>query len=200
MIGRRFIESAPAVRRLRAAVPAGVEEAVARALALEPADRFQTAAEFAQALAGATAAPTPAPLAPQARTVPTRTSNRRRRRVPPGVALLGLGFVLGLGVLFAWLRPNDGTGASTDFALLAVLPFENLGDTADAYFADGVSDAVRGKLAALPGFRVIAVQAQVSTGTPRSRPKKSPASLVSGTCSWARCAVKEGRGARVGCG
>ncbi|MDQ3207163.1 MAG: hypothetical protein M3Q37_00990, partial [Gemmatimonadota bacterium] len=39
---------------------------------------------------------------------------------------------------------------------LAVLPFENLGDSADAYFADGVTDEIRGKLAALPGLEVIA--------------------------------------------
>jgi TolB-like protein/tetratricopeptide (TPR) repeat protein len=37
-----------------------------------------------------------------------------------------------------------------------VLPFQNLGDTSDVYFADGVSDAVRGKLAGLAGLRVIA--------------------------------------------
>jgi TolB-like protein/Flp pilus assembly protein TadD len=37
-----------------------------------------------------------------------------------------------------------------------VLPFENLGDSADAYFADGVSDEVRGKLAGLPTLEVIA--------------------------------------------
>jgi TolB-like protein/tetratricopeptide (TPR) repeat protein len=39
---------------------------------------------------------------------------------------------------------------------IAVLPFENIGDTATAYFADGVSDEVRGKLASVPGLRVIA--------------------------------------------
>ncbi|MFL5492320.1 MAG: hypothetical protein ACJ8AV_12920, partial [Gemmatimonadales bacterium] len=37
-----------------------------------------------------------------------------------------------------------------------MLPFENLGDSADAYFADGVTDAVRGKLSALPGLQVTA--------------------------------------------
>jgi serine/threonine-protein kinase len=39
---------------------------------------------------------------------------------------------------------------------VAVLPFENLGDTSMAYFADGITDEVRGKLAALPGLEVIA--------------------------------------------
>ncbi len=41
-------------------------------------------------------------------------------------------------------------------ARLAVLPFENVGDADNAYFADGVADAVRGKLSALPGLQVIA--------------------------------------------
>jgi TolB-like protein/Flp pilus assembly protein TadD len=37
-----------------------------------------------------------------------------------------------------------------------VLPFENLGDSASEYFADGITDEVRGKLSALPGLEVIA--------------------------------------------
>jgi TolB-like protein/tetratricopeptide (TPR) repeat protein len=37
-----------------------------------------------------------------------------------------------------------------------VLPFENLGAPDDEYFADGMTDAVRGKLAAVPGLQVIA--------------------------------------------
>jgi TolB-like protein len=37
-----------------------------------------------------------------------------------------------------------------------VLPFENQGDSADAYFADGITDELRGKLAAVPGLEVVA--------------------------------------------
>jgi TolB-like protein len=39
---------------------------------------------------------------------------------------------------------------------VAVLPFENLGDSSDAYFADGVGDEVRSKLAGIAGLSVIA--------------------------------------------
>jgi TolB-like protein/Tfp pilus assembly protein PilF len=160
IIARRFLESAPSVRRLRDAVPTDVEEAVARALAREPADRFQTAAEFARALAGAAAGPlvlTSAPASSGLAAPPaTRPSKRPRRRVPAGVTLLALGFLLGLGVLFAWLQAGAGDQGAGNAKLLAVLPFENLGGAEDEYFADGITDEVRGKLAALPGLQVIA--------------------------------------------
>ena len=39
---------------------------------------------------------------------------------------------------------------------IAVLPFENLGAPEDTYFADGMTDEVRGKLATLRGLEVIA--------------------------------------------
>ncbi len=39
---------------------------------------------------------------------------------------------------------------------IAVLPFENVGAVQDGYFADGIADAVRGKLASLTGIEVIA--------------------------------------------
>ena len=40
--------------------------------------------------------------------------------------------------------------------MLAVLPFENLGTQRDAYFADGLTDEVTGRLAAVSGLRLIA--------------------------------------------
>jgi TolB-like protein len=39
---------------------------------------------------------------------------------------------------------------------LAVVPFENLGAPHDEYFADGVTDETRCKLASLPGIQVTA--------------------------------------------
>ena len=63
--------------------------------------------------------------------------------------------LIGGGALFAW-RTHAGTVETPAGAIrLAVLPFDNLGDSADAYFADGVTDAVRGKLTSLPGLEVI---------------------------------------------
>ena len=144
IITKRLTQPILPLRTVREGIPEAVERAVTRALAKVPADRFASAADFARALRPDSA---PTLLTP-------RPAARARRRIPAVVATLGLGFALGLGVLFAWRR-SHGTAEATP-KRLAVLPFENLGDSADAYFADGVTDAVRGKLTALPELRVIA--------------------------------------------
>src|SRR5436309_4476892 len=57
IIVKCFTEPVPPLRSVRDAVPPWVEQAVMRALAKEPADRFATAAQFAQALKPAGATP-----------------------------------------------------------------------------------------------------------------------------------------------
>jgi serine/threonine-protein kinase len=163
IIMKRFTEPVPSVRKSRPSVPEAVDQAIQRALAPVPADRFATAAEFARALqstaSGATAAPTTVatPVAPSAAPgAPISPPVGRARRVPVAAITLGLGFFIGVGVLFAWRRTHGGTSESAGPKVLAVLPFENLGDSATEYFADGVTDAVRGKLATMPGLEVIA--------------------------------------------
>jgi serine/threonine-protein kinase len=152
---RRLSGEAPSVRQLRPSVPPGVEQAIRRAMAAVPADRYASAGELARALGE-----TPAPSGATASAVPTvqvpaaPTARPRRYR---SVALLGLGFILGLGVLFGWLRRHGDAGTPGGGARrLAVLPFDNLGSAEDEYFADGMTDEVRGKLAALQGLQVIA--------------------------------------------
>jgi len=50
VIARHILDAVPPLRAARPSVPAAVEQAVSRALAKVPADRFATAAQFAQAL------------------------------------------------------------------------------------------------------------------------------------------------------
>src|SRR5262245_35040295 len=51
VIAKRFTEKPPSLRSFQAKLPAPLERAIDRALALSPDDRFATAAAFAQALA-----------------------------------------------------------------------------------------------------------------------------------------------------
>ncbi len=51
ILAKRFADPVPAVRRLRSAIPTGVEQALMKALARAPADRFASAVAFAEALA-----------------------------------------------------------------------------------------------------------------------------------------------------
>ena len=143
-IARRFTEAPRPLRAMRETVPEAMEKAVAKALSRSPADRHASAREFRRALTAAAPAAT-APAAPLPRPARYRS-----------VALIGLGFLLGLGALVGLLRRDGAEPAATGIKRLAVLPFENLGDSADGYFADGMTDEVRGRLAALPGLQVIA--------------------------------------------
>jgi TolB-like protein/tRNA A-37 threonylcarbamoyl transferase component Bud32/Flp pilus assembly protein TadD len=195
VIARRFTEVARPLHTLRETVPPPVEEAVAKALAKIPADRFQTAADFVRALtAPVPTAPmqTPAGVTsgiPVPATAPI-TKPQASRRVPVAAVTLGLGFVIGLGVLFAWRRTHPGeSGTTAHGKVLAVLPFENQGAAQDEYFADGVTDAVRGKLAAVPSLEVIAR----GSSAPYKKSSKTPQQiatelgaryLLTGTVRW----------------
>jgi serine/threonine-protein kinase len=163
IILKRFTEPVPSVRKSRPSVPEAVEQAVQKALAPVPADRFATAAQFAQALQPTVTAATTTPTAvatpvvsPTSLGAPTSPPVTRARPLPVAAITLGLGFLIGLGVLFAWRRSHGGASERAGPKVLAVLPFENLGDSADAYFADGVTDEVRAKLAKIGGLQVIA--------------------------------------------
>ncbi len=150
IIVKRFTEPVPSLRKLRPSVPEAVDQVIQRALAPVPADRFATAAQFAQAVQSSTAA------APAVASVALSPLAARVRRVPVTAVALGVGFLIGLGVLFAWRRVRAGASEAAGPKVLAVLPFENLGDSANAYFADGVTDELRGKLSRVAGLEVIA--------------------------------------------
>jgi TolB-like protein/predicted Ser/Thr protein kinase len=165
VIAKRLMDPVPSVRRVRTNVPEGLDQAIRRALAPVAADRFGSAGDFARALqaAGTATTPTAATTTPTA-VVPATPSpitassaGARERRRPPVLAVtLLLGFLLGLGVLFAWRRSHTATSEDAGAKVLAVLPFENVGDSANAYLADGITNELRGKLSQLAHIQVIA--------------------------------------------
>ncbi len=177
---KRLIEPPPSVRSVRPNVPAAVDAAIRKALAPVAADRFGALEQFAQALQTSAA------------TEVRRTSGqtpRPRRRIPIAASSLTLGLLIGLGVLFGWLRHKEGAPGTDGAKRLAVLPFENLGGADDEYFADGVTDEVRGKLTSLPGLQVTArsssTQYKKSTKSPQEIGRELGVDwLLTGTVRW----------------
>jgi serine/threonine-protein kinase len=142
LVGAHLMHIARPLSELRPDVPQDVADAIARALAKDRDDRFATAAELRDAL-GTTTAPR------------RRVSPRIRRRWALGAAVAA---VLVVAAAITWRSVSSRVNPAVPPVgiRIAVLPFDNLGDSANAYFAEGVSDAVRDKLVAIRGMQVIA--------------------------------------------
>lgn len=161
-------------------MPHAVDAALTKSLAPVPADRYATALEFAEALDATAGTSTPA-------------TPRAAGRFPVRMAALGLAICIVAAGLFAWRHRVSGVPASTTAGPvgLAVLPFDTEGDTANAYFSDGITDEIRGKLSALPTLQVIA-----RTSSNQYRQTRKPADeighelgvqyLLTGTVQWER--------------
>ena len=88
----------------------------------------------------------------------------------PRAAAFVLGALVVLGGAWMLVKPRtagDGAPAATGTALrsIAVLPFANGGgDTADAYFADGVGEELATALSKVQGLRVVARNSTFRSG------------------------------------
>jgi TolB-like protein len=117
-------------------------------------------------------------LAEQSSSSPTATSGARLAAPPTGRrnALIAVAAILVLAVAgFFLLRlPHKTVSEAGGVKRVAVLPFENLGSPEDDYFADGIADAVRGKLTSLPRVQVIAR----GSSTPYKKSTKTPRQIA----------------------
>jgi len=157
VLSRVMTETPRPIRATRPTTPVALEAVVNRAMARVPADRYQSTADLVSALAALTA-PTHetavASIPVAVTTAPVARVPRLRWSLRTSLAVVLM--ILAAGV--AWYRyspVNAGTKR------LAVLPFENLGAATDEYFADGITDEVRGKLASLNGLQVTARQSAI---------------------------------------
>jgi serine/threonine-protein kinase len=144
VMARRLTEVPRPLRSTRETTPAAVEHTVSRMLARSPADRFATAHEVARALEASLRAPPS-----------TSPASTRGPILVVTMSLLVLGILLAARAVTR-VTPEKTADATRQSPRLVVLPFENLGDSSTLYFADGITEEVRGKLAKLPGLQVIA--------------------------------------------
>ena len=131
--------------RYRREVPSELQTVIDKALEKDVAKRYQHADELATDLKRLS-------ITGQ---VQTGFSPRRTRTKGPVITAAALMAVLiGLVIVFKFFPPG-GKQAPDHKKMLAVLPFENLGASEDEYFADGITDEITGKLAAIRELGVI---------------------------------------------
>jgi len=138
ILARHSVDPVPPLRTIRPRAPRGATDAIEKALAKVPADRFTTAEEFGNALRVAGEGPGLLGLgqAPAA----------RRWLMAGAAAVLAV-----VAVFSAWLNLSAPAGTPR----LLVLPFENLGPQEDDYFTAGITEVVTVRLAGISGLGVI---------------------------------------------
>lgn len=140
-LARKLQEPMPSLRLVRSTVPPQVEMAVRKSLATLPADRYATALLFAEALEES---------APDGG---MPASPRRWRVRRPTLVTVVLAVVLAvIGGLWVARTGRDSSGIDS----LAVLPLDNLtGDSTQAYFVDGMHEALTTQLSQVSALKVI---------------------------------------------
>jgi TolB-like protein/Flp pilus assembly protein TadD len=162
-----LVDDPPSPRSLNPDLPGALEEVVLKALEKDRDLRYQHASDMradlrrlrrdtgSARISGAEIAG----VDPSAIT-PARAVGRGRRGLWIGAAVTAVVLVVIVGGVWLAHRGDEGAGSTAESGSsekrIAVLPFENVGAEEDAYFADGMTDEVRAKLAGLPGLVVIA--------------------------------------------
>jgi eukaryotic-like serine/threonine-protein kinase len=147
-ITQQHVVAQPApVTEARPEVTPAVAQALVRVLAKDPAERPWPAARFVEALTSREVSATP----------PTASGRRGSARRVPRVALLAAGAVAV--VATAWALTRGATPSASPIGRIAVIPMDNqTGDTAQGFFADGMTREVIGILADA-GVRVLGYRA-----------------------------------------
>jgi len=146
ILARHALDPVPPLRTARRTVSGAVEQALDRALAKSPADRYTTALKFAEALGGSGRSG-----------VPPASGRSRRLSAALGVGLALAVLGAGLALRRPWHHvPPAVVSAPVYAASVAVLPFESIGGgPQDEYFSDGMTDEIITQLAQIRDLKVI---------------------------------------------
>ena len=147
MLTAHLTEPPPPIQDHASTVPPSVAAVVMASLHKDPDRRPQSATELLSALEGVATPSGPVTTAPR--------SSRRMAMVLGAVAVVAAG-VLAVPPLMR-KAPTAPPASADSSPSVAVLPFENIGgDTAQEYFADGMTDELATALGRVPGLRVAA--------------------------------------------
>jgi eukaryotic-like serine/threonine-protein kinase len=191
MLAAHATEKPEPIDKRRPSVPPALSSLIMRSLEKHAADRPQSAGEM---LAELEAAVTPSgATTPHIGVVQPRASVKSDRRgmfMAVGAALVLLTLASSSWYWYDRKVPAAAVVADTTPSL-AVLPFDNLGKSDDAYFAEGMTEEISSRLGTLPGMRVVgrqSVKGYANTNKPVAQIGKElgVAYLLTGTVRWDR--------------
>jgi len=138
------------LRGIQPDTPSMLDRIVRRTMEKDPKNRYSTVEDLLIDLRTLKSTENQTGL----RTTTIDTPGGRRRRL---VARLGLFFLVVFAVALTWvLSKQSGAPPEPDHRpRIVVLPFENLGPPEDEYFADGITEEITSRLAAVSGLQVI---------------------------------------------
>ena len=155
VIAAHLSEAAPAVSQRRQSTPPALDALIARCLAKQPSDRFQSAEEVVSELERL-ATPTGMAPATGVTTPPVTLPSRRNRMAVVGVAAAAVIAV----AAWAVLRPK--TESALDPNAVVVLPFEFSASPELSYLREGVVNLLESSLTGEGGPRAVASQTTIA--------------------------------------
>ena len=170
-------ESPVPIRELVGDIPTDLEAVVNKLLQRDPAGRYQSADAVLEDIGGLKISSTS----------PTKIGSSRRRLAP----LLGLMLIIILVTVGFMTLYTPESEPPSERPMLAVLPFENVGEPDDEYFADGITDAVTLHLAKFGGLGVISRKSSMlykstELNSRQMAEQLGVAYLLTGTIQWDR--------------
>ncbi len=153
VIHQHLAADSPPITNLRPSVPVSIAGALQRALAKNPADRFNPIAQFLEALSTHVATT----AQPMADTVGTKTTTGRARRTSRARLFGVVGAVALVALVTVFLIRSGSSNAAPGIGpSVAILPFDNISPNADdAYFADGITEEITNQLSRVSDLRVV---------------------------------------------
>ena len=131
-------------------VPKALQRVVERALRKDTRERYQSADDMLADLQAIQTAIETGRRAPRVKT------GKRRRILISALAVIVL-FATAVSIVNRYI-PSPRVVDPSGGVMIAVLPFKNLGPSADEYFADGITEAITARLSGIRGLGVISRQ------------------------------------------
>ncbi len=181
LMAAQVMEKPMPIAERKPGLPPPIAATVMQCLEKDPNARPSRATELVDALEGlvspSAAATTEGRSSVSA--APPASVTPAGRRAPVLAIALGVVAISVATVFFVRRSPGESSpGTATNAARsstshrIAVIPFENRGDSVDAYFADGMTDAIRGTLTGLADLEVIASASSAQYAKSTKSPKE----------------------------